>query len=256
MNRLKPEGRNDIILHVTDEKKNGGQKVPGSDTKESSEQKSKSFVNLIEDKLVSIAEFIANNTNGSYSQGYRHGFIRGLVGHCWHRGISQESTELLISVLVELTHDEESEDRLNIIRETYIRGHTVESEIIGKKILLDIFTIHCNQDKNRAEALIARLNFLIDVAVPTYQKDGSSCTFKNLMVPLDKNSIQKCYDTILKEAKCESKLVKQCFVTLCSMYTKTPMNLNVGGFTGEGKSYVILKVASMFPQEDIIILPV
>jgi hypothetical protein len=33
MNRLESAGRNDIILHVADERKNGGEKGSGSDTK-------------------------------------------------------------------------------------------------------------------------------------------------------------------------------------------------------------------------------
>src|SRR5205809_5926465 len=66
------------------------------------------------------------------------------------------------------------------------------------------------------------------------------------------DKIGYCIDVILKEAKKEDRLVKQLFYTLLSMYTNDPRNLAINSPTGEGKNYIIRKVADIFPRGDII----
>jgi hypothetical protein len=66
------------------------------------------------------------------------------------------------------------------------------------------------------------------------------------------DKIEYCIDIILKEAKLEDVLVKQLFYTMLSMYTNDPRNLGIQSPTGEGKNYVIKKVADLFAKEDVI----
>lgn len=66
------------------------------------------------------------------------------------------------------------------------------------------------------------------------------------------DKISYCIDVILKEAKLEDVLVKQILYTMLSMYTNDPRNLGIEAPTGEGKNYVIKKVADLFPKEDVI----
>jgi hypothetical protein len=66
--------------------------------------------------------------------------------------------------------------------------------------------------------------------------------------------IQFCLDVIEKEVKRDDRLVKQVFLTLLSTYTRNPINLAINAPTGEGKSYVVSKVAELFPQSDVIFL--
>ena len=61
-------------------------------------------------------------------------------------------------------------------------------------------------------------------------------------------------DTILKEAKKEERLIKQIFITMCSAYSNNPINLLINAPSGVGKNYVINKVASLFPDCDILSL--
>jgi hypothetical protein len=68
------------------------------------------------------------------------------------------------------------------------------------------------------------------------------------------DSIQFCLDVIAKEVKQDDRLVKQVFLTLLSTYTRNPINLAINAPTGEGKSYVVSKVAELFPQSDVIFL--
>jgi hypothetical protein len=55
------------------------------------------------------------------------------------------------------------------------------------------------------------------------------------------NPIQSCFDTILKEAKLEDRLVKQIFYHMLSAYTNNPLNLAINSPSGEGKNYVLRK---------------
>src|SRR5437867_8942707 len=66
--------------------------------------------------------------------------------------------------------------------------------------------------------------------------------------------IQFCIDVILKEAREETRLVKQIFYVMLSMYSNNPINLAINAPTGEGKNYIIKKVGELFPQEDVIFL--
>lgn len=68
------------------------------------------------------------------------------------------------------------------------------------------------------------------------------------------DTIQFCVDVILKEAKQETRLVKQILYVLLSMYTNNPINLAINAPTGEGKNYIIKKVGELFPADDVIYL--
>jgi hypothetical protein len=68
------------------------------------------------------------------------------------------------------------------------------------------------------------------------------------------NPIQFCLDVIEKEVKQDDRLVKQVLLTLLSTYTRNPINLAINAPTGEGKSYVVSRVAELFPQSDVIFL--
>jgi hypothetical protein len=61
-------------------------------------------------------------------------------------------------------------------------------------------------------------------------------------------------DVVAKEVKQDERLSKQVYLTLLSTYTKNPINLAINAPTGEGKSYVVRKVAELFPQSDVIFL--
>ena len=66
--------------------------------------------------------------------------------------------------------------------------------------------------------------------------------------------IRYCINLILKEARQEDRLVRQILYAMFSAYTNEPINLAINSPTGEGKSYVLTKVADMFPTDDVIVL--
>ena len=57
-----------------------------------------------------------------------------------------------------------------------------------------------------------------------------------------------------KEIKEESQNIKQIILTFLSAYTEDPQNTRVLAPSGEGKTYLVTKVAQLFPKEDVIIL--
>ncbi|MFI5424694.1 MAG: hypothetical protein ACHQXG_07875, partial [Nitrososphaerales archaeon] len=70
----------------------------------------------------------------------------------------------------------------------------------------------------------------------------------------NQDKIQYCINVILREAKLEDRLVKQIFYTMLSAYTSNPLNLAINSPSGEGKNYVLRKVAENFPKEDVMFL--
>ncbi len=68
------------------------------------------------------------------------------------------------------------------------------------------------------------------------------------------DTIKFVLDTALKEAKREDRLTKQLLITMLSAYSNNPINLLINAPSGVGKNYVINKVASLFPEYDIISL--
>ena len=68
------------------------------------------------------------------------------------------------------------------------------------------------------------------------------------------DKINFCIEVILKEAKLEDRLVKQIFYNMLSAYTNNPQNLGINSPSGEGKNYVLRKVAENFPKEDVMFL--
>jgi hypothetical protein len=68
------------------------------------------------------------------------------------------------------------------------------------------------------------------------------------------NPLQYTIDTLLKEAKEESRLVKQILYTMLSAYTNNPINLAINSPSGEGKTYVLQKVGELFPKQDAMFL--
>ena len=66
------------------------------------------------------------------------------------------------------------------------------------------------------------------------------------------NVIEYCVSIIVKEARNEERLVKQLMYTMLSAYTNNPFNLGINSPSGEGKNWVLRKVAEKFPREDIV----
>lgn len=67
-------------------------------------------------------------------------------------------------------------------------------------------------------------------------------------------NIDYVIDVINKEAPNEKRLAKQVVFTFLSAKSNDPLNLAINAPTGEGKTYVVQKVADLFPKNDVISL--
>lgn len=68
------------------------------------------------------------------------------------------------------------------------------------------------------------------------------------------NVLDILIETMSKEVKEESENCRQVILTMLSAWTDNPQNLRILAPSGEGKTYLVTKIARLFPQEKITIL--
>ena len=68
------------------------------------------------------------------------------------------------------------------------------------------------------------------------------------------NLLEEIIDTCSKEIKEEKDNIKQILLTIFSAWTNNPQNTRILAPSGEGKTYLVTKLATLFPKENIIIL--
>ena len=73
-------------------------------------------------------------------------------------------------------------------------------------------------------------------------------------VESEMNILDHIVEICSKELKEEDSNTRQILLTLFSSCTDNPQNLRILAPSGEGKTYLVTKLASLFPQENIIIL--
>jgi hypothetical protein len=80
------------------------------------------------------------------------------------------------------------------------------------------------------------------------QAEDSSTTKENFY------DIDYVVDVITKEVPKDERLVRQTLYAILSAKSNEPINLAVNAPTGQGKTYVVTKVADLFPKNDIVCL--
>jgi hypothetical protein len=73
------------------------------------------------EQMKKAVDTIINRTN-SYVMHSRNDFVYGLAGHLFHNGISELSATSLIGKLCKAANDEDYDDRLDVVTETYKKG--------------------------------------------------------------------------------------------------------------------------------------
>ena len=66
--------------------------------------------------------------------------------------------------------------------------------------------------------------------------------------------LEDILNIVEREVKEESENITQIALTFFSAYTGNPQNTRILAPSGEGKTYLVLKVANHFPSDDVIIL--
>jgi hypothetical protein len=80
------------------------------------------------------------------------------------------------------------------------------------------------------------------------EEDSNSITKEN------NYDIDYVVNVITKEVPKDERLIKQVLYTIFSAKSNEPINLAINAPTGQGKSYVVQKVANLFPKNDIVSL--
>ena len=68
------------------------------------------------------------------------------------------------------------------------------------------------------------------------------------------NLLEEIINTCSKEIKEEKDNIKQILLTIFSAWTNNPQNTRILAPSGEGKTYLVTKIANLFPKENVIIL--
>ncbi len=92
-----------------------------------------------------IADIIAQLTQ-FYQKGTRGDFVYGLSGYLYKSKVKLESAEKIIDLLCQSTNDEEHDNRITVLHNTYRNGDTT-APIAGYSSLIDILT-HVSDEHN------------------------------------------------------------------------------------------------------------
>ncbi|MEP0826091.1 MAG: hypothetical protein HRF40_11455 [Nitrososphaera sp.] len=216
----------------------------------------------------------------SYRQGYRDEICFPLSGALFMCDISQPSAENIVAALCDYTDDLEKQQRLAVVQNTYKNGISGKA-VAGTGALVQILA-HVNGDPHAAYEIVSNImkiiyapepkaakpdsaakNAVARAAAPTATEDCASTTpiadamtkYQQLVLnspAMRDNPVQFCLASIVKEARQEDLLAKQLFIAMLSAYTNNPLNMCINAPSGEGKNYVINKVAEKFPSDDVL----
>ncbi|BFI76790.1 bifunctional DNA primase/polymerase [Sulfurisphaera ohwakuensis] len=104
---------------------------------------------LKEDAILKLIDIISP----VYKEGYRHTIILYLIGWLYKAGITETDAEKLVRIICDKFNDEECEDRLRIVKETYSGVREEKAKAKGKELktsgglLNDVFTHFMTEDE-------------------------------------------------------------------------------------------------------------
>ena len=111
---------------------------------------------LTSEQIDEVINIIANHTN-SYVEPSRNDFVYGLSGHLFHNGISEPSATKLVSMLGNEANDEEADQRLDVVRDTYNKGK-IGKPVLGISQLRYLLAKNNNENEVHVNEIIAELN--------------------------------------------------------------------------------------------------
>jgi hypothetical protein len=97
------------------------------------------------------------NQSNSYVKRSRNDFVYGLAGHLFHNGISELSATSLIGKLCKAANDEDVEDRVDVVTETYKKGKAGKL-VKGISQLKYLLAKYNEENKSNVNEIINELN--------------------------------------------------------------------------------------------------
>jgi hypothetical protein len=139
-------------------------------------QKQRSNKMLKPEQIDSAVDVIINRSN-SYVIHSRNDFVYGLSGHLFHNGISEISASNLVGKICKAANDEDTNDRLDVVTETYKKGKAGKL-IKGISQLKYLLAKYNEENDTCVNEIIDELNDSLGIGKPT-QIDGAGNTSPN-----------------------------------------------------------------------------
>ena len=154
---------------------------------------------LTTEQIDKAVDVILNHSN-SYFESARNDLVFGLAGHSFHNLISESSTTKLVGKLCKQAKDEETDERLDVVTETYkkrktgkpIRGISQLKYLVAKynnenevRVNEIIFVDTCTNIKNPKDQLLFKAYlvtlFIPDIAHPILLLKGVKGAAKSIL---------------------------------------------------------------------------
>jgi hypothetical protein len=127
---------------------------------------------LTTEQIDKAVDVILKHSN-CYVEYTRNDFVFGLAGHLFHNLISESSTTRLVGMLCKEAVDEESDERLDVVTDTYKNGRTGKP-IRGISQLKYLLAKYNNENEVRVNEIIAELNEALKIVTATSGAGGTS----------------------------------------------------------------------------------
>jgi hypothetical protein len=113
------------------------------------------------EQIEKAIEIIVSDSK-SYVEHARNDLVYGLAGHLFHNHISESSATMLVARLCKKANDEEMNNRLDVVSETYKKGK-VGKPIRGISQLKYIMTKYNNEDESHVNEILKKLNDALEI---------------------------------------------------------------------------------------------
>ena len=133
---------------------------------------------ILEPEQIYKAVDVIINRSNSYEKHSRNDFVYGFSGHLFHNGISESSATSLIDKLCKASNDEDADDRLDVVTETYRKGKSGKL-VKGISQLKYILAKYNQENQVRVNEIIAELNQVLDIGVGNNNSIGSNTNVSN-----------------------------------------------------------------------------
>jgi hypothetical protein len=136
---------------------------------------------LTSEQIDELINIILNHTN-SYVEPSRNDFVYGLSGHLFHNGISEPSATKLVSMLGIEANDEEADQRLGVVTDTYKKGK-IGKPVLGISQLRYLLAKNNNENEVHVNEIIAELNEALKI-VTGDSVTSNTCINSSELAPL------------------------------------------------------------------------
>jgi hypothetical protein len=128
------------------------------------------------EKIEKAIDIILNDSK-SYVEHARNDLVYGLAGHLFHNRISQSSATTLVARLCKKANDEEMNNRMDVVSETYDKGK-IGKPIRGISQLRYIMAKYNNENESHVNEILEKLNEALEIRSHTSASSSTATSNK------------------------------------------------------------------------------